>query len=186
MARIYVDIGHGGKDPGAVATTNGYKYVEHKFNVRIGNQFAERLRKLGHTVVVEPGNLEIAASAAKANASGAEYLFSFHINAGGGNRGEIYYSKESGAKELADAMAEAMKEFGQSEVRVIYKPNSSGTAEYMGILRGSKMPGVLLEPCFLDHKEDVKLLDTANEQLDFADLLAIRFDQFLRCRACRK
>lgn len=172
MSKIYVDVGHGGGDPGAIATTNGYKYVEHNFNVRIGNRFAEGLRALGHDVLVEPRNLEIAASAARANEFKADYIFSFHMNAAGGDRGEVYYAKEAGSKELADAVAAALTAFGQQEVRVKYWPNSSGTAEYLGILRNSKMPGVLIEPCFIDNKNDVKLLDTDTKQLAWADALA--------------
>lgn len=180
MSRIYIDIGHGGVDPGAVANTNGYHYVEHKFNVRIGNRFAEKLKAMGHTVMVEPGNLSISASAAKANQFKADYIFSFHMNAAGGDRGEIYYAKEKGSKELAEAVAAALKAFGQQEVRVKYWPNSSGTAEYLGILRNSKMPGVLIEPCFIDNRNDVKLLDTDTKQFAWADALAIAVDKHIR------
>lgn len=182
MARIYVDIGHGGKDPGAVATTNGYKYIEYNFNNRIGNRFAQRMRELGHTVKVEPGHLDLSASAAQANSFKADYLFSFHMNAAGGDRGEVYYSKEKGAKELASAVAAALKAFGQTTVREIYKPNSAGTAEYFGILRNSTMPGVLIEPCFIDNSNDVRLLDTETKQLAWADALAVAVDKFIKAR----
>lgn len=180
MSKIYVDIGHGGKDPGAVATTNGYKYIEYNFNVRIGNRFAEQMRAKGHTILIEPGHLEPLESGEMANKLKADYLISFHMNAAGGDRGEIYYSKEAGAKELAHDVAKALKAFGQTEVREIYKPNSSGTAEWMGILRASKMPGILIEPCFIDNKNDVKLLDTATKQLDWADALADAVDNHLK------
>ena len=193
MSRIYVDIGHGGADPGAVATTNGIKYVEYNFNVRVGNRFAERMRAFGHDVLVEPGHLSLSASAAKANEFKADYIFSFHMNAAGGDRGEVYYAKEKGSKELADAVAAALTAFGQQEVRVKYWPNSSGTAEYLGILRHSKMPGVLIEPCFIDNKSDVKLLDTEREQLAWADALAEAVDkqisdgkEYIICPHCGK
>lgn len=186
MAIIYVDIGHslvnGTGDPGAVATTNGIKYVESNFNIRIGNRFAGRMRALGHTVVVEPGALTLQQSGAWANKIKADYLFSFHMNAAGGDRGEVYYSKEKGAKELADVVADVLKDIGQTVVRTIYKPNSTNTAEYLGILRYSRMPAVLIEPCFIDNANDVKLLDTATEQLAFADKLAVAVDKFIRSK----
>lgn len=158
--KIYIDIGHGGNDPGA---TSG-SFIEHQMNLVTGNSMADRLRQYGHTVKVEQGHLSLADSARAANAWGADLLLSDHKNAGGGNRGEVIYSWKADSLRLANAVAAGLKKAGQSEVRVYKsKANSSGTAEYFGILRMSTMPAVIIEHFFLDNTVDRLIGDTDDE-----------------------
>jgi len=172
--KVYVDIGHGEHgDPGAVSG----RFIEHQMNIKVAHAFADRIKQLGWEVKIEQGNLEMGDSARVANNWGADLLLSFHFNAGGGDRGEVIYSWESGALELANAVADGLKIAGQSVVRVYKsKANSSGTAEYFGILRVSKMPAVIVEPCFIDNPVDRQIADT-DEELQYigyciADALA--------------
>jgi len=162
IKKIYIDIGHGESgDPGAV---NG-NLIEHQMNIVTGNALAERLIAHGYDVKVEVGNLDINASAKAANAWKADFIISQHYNAGGGNRGEVIFSWENGADKLANACAIGLKNVGQSQVNVIKcKPNSKRNAEYFGILRVSTMPGVILEPCFIDNANDRTLADSVEEQ----------------------
>ena len=159
--KVYIDIGHGERgDPGAVSGS----FVEHQMNIKVAHAFANRMQQHGWEVKVEQGNLEMGDSARAANNFGADLLLSFHFNAGGGDRGEVIYSWEPGALELANAVAEGIKRAGQTEVRVYKsKANSSGTAEYFGILRVSKMPAVIVEPCFIDNPVDRQIADTDEE-----------------------
>jgi N-acetylmuramoyl-L-alanine amidase len=159
--KVYVDIGHGERgDPGAVSG----RFIEHQMNIKVAHAFADHMKQHGWEVKIEQGNLEMGDSARVANNWGADLLLSFHFNAGGGDRGEVIYSWESGALELANAVAEGIKRAGQTEVRVYKsKANSSGTAEYFGILRVSKMPAVIVEPCFIDNPVDRQIADTDEE-----------------------
>lgn len=159
--KVYIDIGHGERgDPGAVSGS----FVEHQMNIKVAHAFANRMQQHGWEVKVEQGNLEMGDSARAANNFGADLLLSFHFNAGGGDRGEVIYSWESGALELANAVADGLKIAGQSVVRVYKsKANSTGTAEYFGILRVSKMPAVIVEPCFIDNPVDRQIADTDEE-----------------------
>jgi N-acetylmuramoyl-L-alanine amidase len=184
--KVYIDIGHGDKnkngvtDPGAVATIDGVVINEFKVNQRMGHAFADKLRSLGHIVMVEANDaVELMASAAAANRFGAEFLFCFHQNAGNGQRGEVYYSKEVGAVDLANCMAATLGDFRKSmgcanKVNVIYKAQTDGR-EYLGILRGSNMPAVLLEPCFIDNETDRKIVLTATAQIALGEALAMAF-----------
>ena len=172
--KVYVDVGHGERgDPGAVSG----RFIEHQMNIKVAHAFANRMQQHGWEVKVEQGNLEMGDSARAANNFGADLLLSFHFNAGGGDRGEVIYSWEPGALELANAVAEGIKRAGQTEVRVYKsKANSAGNAEYFGILRVSKMPAVIVEPCFIDNAVDRQIADT-NEELKYigiciADALA--------------
>lgn len=168
--RAYIDLGHGEHgDPGAVSGN----YVEHPMNIVTGNACAERLIQRGWEVLVEQGDLEIGDSARAGNAFGANILLSFHYNAGGGDRGEVIYSWKSGSLELANVVAQGIKNVGQQTVNVYQsKAIASGTAEYFGILRISTMAGVIIEPCFLDNSTDITLADSVEEQKNIGYAIA--------------
>lgn len=168
--KFYIDIGHGEKgDPGAMAGG----LIEHQMNIVTGNALAERLIQHGHTVMVESGNKTINASASAANVFGADFLISQHYNAGGGDRGEVIHSWKSGALQLANAVADGLKNAGQTKVNVIKsKANSKGNAEYFGILRNSRMPSVIIEPCFIDNTIDRTLADSEAKQKNIGIYIA--------------
>jgi len=168
--KVYVDVGHGERgDPGAVSG----RFIEHQMNIKVAHAFANRMQQHGWEVKVEQGNMEMGDSARAANRYGADLLLSFHFNAGGGDRGEVIYSWESGALELANVVAEGLKKVGQTVVKVYKsKANSSGTAEYFGILRVSKMPAVIVEPCFIDNPVDRQIADTDEELRDIGYCIA--------------
>ncbi len=161
---IYSDKGHDdltGTDPGAV----NKELREGSMNVVTATAFHERIQQHGHRSKLEPGNLSINASAAAANAWGADFCISWHENAGGGDRGEVIHSWDDKAAALAKVAAVGLNNAGQTKVNVIKsKPNTAGTGEYFGILRISKMPAIIIEPAFIDNALDRQLVDTIEEQ----------------------
>lgn len=162
--RVYIDLGHGEKgksgfpDPGAVSGV----FKEHDMNVVYGTALAERLREHGYNVKTEPGNLSITTSAQTANSFGADLLISCHMNAGGGDRGEVIYSIRKGSKELADAIVVGLKNAGQTVVKTFTKTNDRGS-DYYGILRIARMPAVIVEPFFIDNAIDRQIGDTTEK-----------------------
>jgi N-acetylmuramoyl-L-alanine amidase len=90
IGNVYIDIGHGnktenGRDMGAISKLNGIELVEYRVNVRYGYMLAMELALRSWNIMIEPGNLSLSESAAKANAWGADILISCHANAGGGD-----------------------------------------------------------------------------------------------------
>ena len=162
--RVYIDFGHGElkkngiKDPGAVSGN----FKEHDMNVVYGIALAERLKQHGYNVKTEPGNLSITTSAQTANNFGAGLLVSCHINAGGGDRGEVIYSVRQGSKKLADAVVVGLKNAGQTVTRTFTKTNDNGS-DYFGILRIARMPAVIVEPFFIDNANDRQIGDTTEK-----------------------
>ncbi len=168
--KIYIDKGHGEDgDPGAC--NDGL--IERDMTIITGNALGKRLEEYGWGVVLEQGNLEITESANAANGCGADLCISVHYNAGGGDRGEVIHSWKSGAVELANAVAQGLKKAGQTKLKIIKcKANGKGTAEHFGILRTTKMPAVIVEPCFIDNAADRIIADTMEEQKNIGICIA--------------
>jgi|GEM_PF-4845608 len=101
---VYVDIGHGGADTGALSAPS-YGLVEAEENLRAGQYLAERLEALGLKVLLSRETMEIPGGrAAEQNPylpgaridmcyrSQAKYVISNHLNAGGGHGFQLYSS----------------------------------------------------------------------------------------------
>lgn len=164
MARVFIAVGHGGSDPGAVG-----KVREAEANLVISLKMKSELER--HGVVVgmsrmrnenDPTNEEIR----EANAFGADLTAAVHNNAGKGDGFEGYvqtngYNKKSLA--AAKAIEKQVVALGQRSRGIKTLKNKAGTADYFGILREVKCPSVLLEGFFVD-SNDALGFDTYAEQ----------------------
>lgn len=166
--KIYIDVGHGGKDPGAVADP----YIEHELNKVVAQSLAKRLTEHGHLVKTEVGNLTVQQSAEASTVWGADLLISVHHNAGHGDRGEVIYSIDPDSKIFAGAIADGLKRAGQEVVKVYGRTNVTNQLDYYGILRYSKCPACIVEPCFIDNLTDRHLIDTLIKQKQVGECIA--------------
>lgn len=162
MLKAYIDLGHdeaGDPDRGAVCG----QFVEHDMVQIYGNALAECLINAGWEVKVKESGLSINESAAAANAFGADIVISCHINAGGGDRGEVIYSvRSAGSEALANVICRGFEAAGQTVTRTYTKLNNRGT-DYFGILRLTKAHACIAEPFFLDNSIDRTIGDTVEE-----------------------
>ena len=170
MAKVYIAPGHGGADPGAVG--NGLK--EKDLNLSIGKYCAEYLKASGVTVKmsrtkdIDPG---LNNRAMEANRWGADLVCEIHINAGGGDGAEVYYSIAGGtSKKMAQNIEAEIKKIGQNSRGIKTKKNAQGQ-DYLGIIRMTKAPAVLVECAFIDTK-DIKIIDTKAEQKTMGEAIA--------------
>ena len=170
--KVYLGVGHGGSDPGAVG--NGFK--EKDLNLTIALACKKELER--HKVQVKISRTTDKAvwleeRIAQANAFDADLAADIHINAGGGKGAEVYHSVNGGeGKSLALNIMKEFKAIGQNahstkpsdyKTGAKVRKNSSG-ADYFGFIRQTKMTAVLVENAFIDNKEDIKLLNTAAKQ----------------------
>lgn len=170
MAKVYIAPGHGGADPGAVG--NGLK--EKDLNLSIGKYCAEYLKAQGVTVKmsrtkdIDPG---LNYRAAEANKWGADLVCEIHINAGGGDGAEVYYSIAGGtSKKMAQNIEAEIKKIGQNSRGIKTKKNAQGQ-DFLGIIRMTKAPAVLVECAFIDTK-DIRIIDTKAEQKKMGEAIA--------------
>lgn len=160
--KVYIGIGHGGSDPGAVA--NGIK--EKDANLVIGKACAAELERHGVEVMLSRTSDITEGTAAKVkecNAFNPALAGDFHNNAGGGDGAEVYHSIVGGTgKELANNILTEIKAIGQNSRGAKTRKGSRG--DYYGFIRDTNCPAVIVECAFLDNKTDVQIIDTVAEQ----------------------
>jgi N-acetylmuramoyl-L-alanine amidase len=163
MAKVFIGVGHGGSDPGAVA--NGVK--EKDANLAIALACGEELTRHGVTVGMsrtKDENDGLSEEIRECNAFNPALAVEIHNNAGGGDGAEVYHSINGGkGRTLANNILEEVKAVGQNSRGAKTKTNSSG-ADYYGFIRSTNAPAVIVECAFLDNKKDVQIIDTAAEQ----------------------
>lgn len=152
--RVFIGVGHGGSDPGAV------KYVnEADANLIIALELKRVLEANGFTVGISRTRDEddsLSEEIREANAFKPDLAFEVHNNAGGGDGFEVYVQTNgyaSKSKAAAKAVEARVKALGQKSRGIKTKKNSSGTADYFGWLRNVKAPAILTEGFFVDSSD---------------------------------
>src|SRR5699024_9051438 len=155
MVKLYLDIGHGGSDSGAIG--NGLK--EKDLTLKIGKKINELLQSYdGITVKMSRSTdktLSLRQRTNEANSWGADLLLSIHINAGGGTGFESFIyngSVQNNTPKLQNNVhGEIMKVLKDVLDRGKKKAN-------FHMLRESKMTALLTENMFIDTKKDADKL----------------------------
>lgn len=164
MAKLFIGVGHGGPDPGAVAGS----FRESDANLYIALGLADELigtgieYKMSRTVDEEDRLIEEIAECKEYN---PDIAVEIHCNAGGGEGFEVYYqtgSTRSESIKLAQCIEARVKATGQKSRGLKTKYTSSGT-DYFGWLRQLSCPAVLTEGFFVDNATDRAKYDTEEE-----------------------
>ncbi|NEU31971.1 N-acetylmuramoyl-L-alanine amidase [bacterium LRH843] len=150
MVKVFIDPGHGGSDPGAVANGLYEKDLVLTIAKRIRDLLISEFRNIEVRMSRETDRfIELSERARLANAWGADYFVSIHINSGGGTGFEsfIYIGRTSGSVTAQIVVHdEVMKEIG-----VVDRGKKS--ANY-SVLRNTSMPSILTETLFIDNQAD--------------------------------
>ena len=154
--RVFINLGHGGSDSGAIG--NGLK--EKDLNLKIGKIVYDRLKDYDLTVKMFRNNdtyYSLKRITDEANKWKADVFVSIHINAGGGTGFESFIfngivSRETN-KLQNDVHNEIMKAINKYNIRDRGKKKAN-----FHVLRETKMPAVLTENLFIDTKKDADLL----------------------------
>ena len=163
MAKVFLGVGHGGKDPGAVA--NGLK--EKNLNLAIAMACCTELTRHGVSVQVSRAKDEtedLNDRIKECNAFKPDLALDFHNNAGGGDGAEVFHHYGGGkGKTLAVNILDEVVKIGQNSRGAKTKKNSSGK-DYFGFIRETAAPAVIVECAFVDNKKDIQIIDTVAEQ----------------------
>lgn len=170
-ARVFIGVGHGGSDPGAVA--NGFH--EADLNLAISLACQDELARHGVLTKIsrtKDENDPLSEEIRECNAFDPDLAVEIHNNAGGGDGAEVYYSIYGGTgKVLAENILSELVKIGQNSRGAKTRKNSSG-GDYYGWIRSTKAPAVIVEGAFLDNKKDIQIMDTKAEQVAFGVAIA--------------
>lgn len=166
MSKVFIGVGHGGSDAGAVA--NGLK--EKDINLVIGAMLKVELERHGVTVGISrktDENDPLAEAIKEANGFNADVAIDIHTNAGGGKGFEVYQQQTIGkpaqSLRLAQIIEKRVLEMGQSSRGI--KGERAPTGNFIfGWLREVKTAAILTECAFIDNAQDVQLINTITKQ----------------------
>lgn len=160
MPKIWIDAGHGGAQPGAVALG----HAEKDLTLQLAALLGVELTRCGFTVAqtrTTDVDVPLNTRGPLANKWGADYFVSVHLNAGGGRGAETWCSITGGkSKALAQCIQAELVGLGYIDRGVKTKQGSDGR-DYLAVIRQTNMPAVLAEVGFIDSSEDMARFDAA-------------------------
>jgi N-acetylmuramoyl-L-alanine amidase len=163
MAKVFLGVGHGGKDPGAVG--NGLH--EADLNLAIALACRDELERHGVIVGMSRATDEndpVSDEAKECNAFAPDIAIEIHCNAGGGDGAEVFYHYNGGtSKKLAENILAEIVKIGQNSRGAKTKRRTDGK-DYYYFVRETACPSVVVECAFVDNAKDIAIIDTAEEQ----------------------
>lgn len=178
-ARILVDPGHGSGSPGLVAPDG---VAEHEITWQLASRLAGRLGALGaHAVMARgPGNCPPTSErAALANREEVEAIVSIHLNGlpqqQASGVAAYYFGHEGYVSERGRLLAQLCLDRIVEETGAVDCRTHPST---MTILRESRAPAVIVEPGFLTHPEEGRLLREPRYQNRVAQALTEAVNRF--------
>ena len=166
MAKVFIGVGHGGPDPGAVSGT----FEEADINLTMALAMGQELMRHGVEIALSRVTDEedrLDEEIEEANAFRPDVAVECHNNAGGGDGWECYrqtsiaYGEQS--LRLGKAIEARVKAAGQNSRGVKTRFMANGQ-DYFGWCRQVKAPAVLCEGFFVDSVKDRADFATAAAQ----------------------
>lgn len=165
MSKVFLGVGHGGNDPGAV----GY-VVEKEVNLIMALACRDYLINNGVEVKMSrtvDENDTLTDEINECNAYNPDLAIDIHNNAGGGDGFEAFYGIAKVGLPLAQNIETEVKAIGQNSRGLKTRLNSKKNADYYGFIRLIKCPSIIVEGAFVDNKTDVEIIDTVEKQKTF-------------------
>lgn len=167
MFKVYIDLGHGGNDSGAL--NKGRNVLEKNVVLEIGKLVDSKLRKCGLEVKLSRTNditKSLSQRTNEANDWGADCLVSIHINDAKNRnaKGLETYCYKLKYRELADCIQE------ECVKARLYTQNRGVKEGNLHMVRESKMSAALIELFFINNEEDINKM--LNKKEEFATAIS--------------
>lgn len=164
--KIFIDAGHGGKDPGSVG--NGLK--EKNITLAIALKIGQILELQGFDVYYSRKTdvfLELQEIVRKANSTKADLFISIHTNA--------FNTQSNGTESFTTATARAsVKELSRNIVNALSSKlalvNRGHKEAKFTVIKNTTMPALLVETAFITNSNDA--LKLRDKQIEFAEIIA--------------
>jgi N-acetylmuramoyl-L-alanine amidase len=181
--RVVIDAGHGGKDPGAIAS-DGTR--EKDLNLDVAKKLEQHLKAMGFNTIMTRSDdtfVELKGRTDIANTNYADFFMSIHFNAFSKTSNGIetlYYPNEVNEdytisnKKIADIFHnEVLKATKRGSRGINPRPN-------LVVLNKTKMPSILAELGFMTNPEELALMKTDKYREDAARALAVSILKYFR------
>ncbi len=159
MKKVFLGVGHGGEDSGAVANGIKEKDVNLQIALALGAELARHGVEVKYSRTTDE-NEKLNDKINECNAFSPDLALDIHNNAGGGDGAEIYHHFGGGVgKTLAENVLKEMVKAGQNSRGAKVRKNSSGR-DYFAFIRDTACPAVIVECAFLDNEKDFLWVST--------------------------
>ena len=169
--KVFIGVGHGGLDSGAVANNT----KEKDLNLSIALACRDELVRHGVSVKMsrtKDENDPLSDEIRECNAYAPDLAVDIHNNAGGGDGGEVFYSHLGGkGKTLAENILAEIVKVGQNSRGSKTRKNANGK-DYYGFIRETSAPAVIVECAFVDNASDLKILATEEKRKEMGVAIA--------------
>lgn len=169
--KVFIGVGHGGSDPGAVADNT----KEKDLNLSIALACRDELVRHGVSVKMSRTKDEddtLSEEIKECNEYCPDLAVDIHNNAGGGDGAEAFYHYGGGkSKTLAENVLAEIVKIGQNSRGAKIRKNSNGK-DYYGFIRETACPAVIIECAFVDNATDRQILSTEGKRADMGVAIA--------------
>ena len=163
--KVFVGVGHGGRDGGAV----GY-IVEKEYTLKTAKAVEEYLKDTGLDYMLsreEDIDTTMEGKLKQCNDYDPDVIFDIHFNAVGGSGFEVYHSKNGGfSQTLAENINNEVSQFMHSRGCKIFL-NAQGKDRFT-IIRETHAPSVLIEGGYVDDWYDAQFIKNNYRKLALA------------------
>lgn len=171
MAKVFIGVGHGGADSGAVGRGG---LLEKDLNLSIAKACRAALERHGVTVKLsraEDENDPVNEEVAECNSFAPDLAVDIHNNAGGGTGAETFYTIGGGTgKKLAENILAQLVTLGHKSRGAKTRTAANGS-DYYAFIRNTKAPAVIVECAFVD-SNDIERIDTEPERIAAGEAIA--------------
>jgi hypothetical protein len=178
MAQVYISIGHGGKDPGAVANNT----TEHEECRRIGDAvIREAEKRYGFTIGQIPVGMSLQDRIKWINNNilNDKLIIELHMNAASNASAQgaevYYYDGFSMMKALAEKLLAVYCTKTEIHSRGTY-PDTKTRFGRLGFIRDTRPSALLFELCFISNSLDLEKART-KAVLGIVDMLALHYNK---------
>ena len=163
MQKVFIGVGHGGSEPGAVANNT----KEKALNLSIALACRDELERHGISVKMsrtKDENDTLSDEIKECNAFSPDLAVDIHNNAGGGDGAEAFYHYGGGkSKTLAENVLSEIVKVGQNSRGAKIRKNANGQ-DYYGFIRQTSCPAIIIECAFVDNASDLQILSTESKR----------------------
>ncbi|MFV0519383.1 MAG: N-acetylmuramoyl-L-alanine amidase [Lachnospirales bacterium] len=184
---IFIDVGHGGSDPGYVKKVSGKEIYEKDINLKVAEYLVTYLQELGYkteinrttdTALASTKNGDMAKRVTQINSNENSICVSIHQNSFTNSSAQgaqvFYHTKSKEGKLLAAAIQKSLKE----NAHWGNKKNISPNKDYY-MLRKTKVPAVIVECGFMSNPTELQKLLNPDYQKTLAKAISIGIDNYL-------